>query len=278
MILTSKKIFKIILISIALFLLSNMLFVGYGKIQCNRMIDAVRKNDINKLESILKFANPNCVTDTVAETVIFGKIRHTPLGEACDEGNFEMVKLLVESGADVNYVPIDTFTSPLGFAVRSDSVDNLKIVKFLIENGADVNYSRNNHVHPANMAVPASGELRPNGMEILKVLLEAGADPEKKRVLKAACRRKDEKAIRYLVEEWGYDASDPACIGSYCYGFGECSYETFKYFLDRGANPYEEFYINKYIGEKSAVDCLKEKSPEWAEKLIELAKSYGITE
>ena len=31
-------------------------------------------------------------------------------------------------------------------------------------------------------------------------------------------------------------------------------------------------------GEKSAIECLKEKSPEWAEKLIELAESYGITE
>ena len=273
-----KKIFKIILIAIAALLILNALYVGYEKIQCNRMIDAITNNDIEKLESILKVSNPNCVTGTIVKSVIHGKIRHTPLGQACDEGNFDMVKLLLESGADVNYVPIDTFTSPLGFAVRSDSDDNLKIVKFLIENGADVNYSRNNHVHPANMALPASGEHRTNGMEILKVLLEAGADPEKELLLKDACSNKDEEAIRYLVEEWGYDASNPACIGSYCYRGGEYSYETFEYFLERGANPYEKYYINKYIGEKSAIECLQEESPEWAEKLIDLAASYGITE
>lgn len=274
----SKKPFKIILIAIVLLLVLNMVSVTYGKIQCNRMIDAIKNNDIAKLESILRFANPNCVTDNIVKSVIYGEIRHTPLGEACDEGNFEMITLLVKDGADVNYVPIDTFTSPLGFAVQSDSSDNLKIVKYLIENGADVNYSKNNHVHPANIAVSGRRELRPNGMEILKVLMEAGADPEKNQVLRAACGSKNEEAIRYLVEEWGYDASDPACIGSYCYRFGEYSYETLEYFLERGANPYKKYRINKYIGEKSAIECLQEKSPEWAEKLIELAAKYGFEE
>ena len=257
-----KKTFRIILIAIVLFLTLNMIYVCYGKIQCNRMIDAIENKDINKLESILCFANPNCTTISVIKSTLTQEFRYTPLAKACDKGDFEMVKLLVENGADVNYVPINTFATPLGFAVQSDSVDNLKIVGFLIENGADVNYSGKNQMHPVSMALPSGEDPHPNGMEILNVLLKAGSDSEKEVALKSACYDKNEEIIRYLVEDRGYDASDPECIGLYCYGFGECSYETFEYFLKRGANPYEKFYINKYIGEKSAIECLQEKSPE----------------
>ena len=273
-----KKIFKLISIAIALFLVSNVLVFYYGRIQCNRMIDAIKNDDAKKLEWILHFSSPDCVNENLLKAVGSERYRCTPLGEACKIGDFEMVKLLVEDGADVNYVPPWTEASPLGLAAGSKSTDNLKIVKYLIENGADVEYFKNNHVSPIDMAVSAKRNLRSNEKEILAVLLENGADFEKERALEAACSAKNEEAIRYLVEEWEYDASDPKCIGSYCYGIGECSYETFEYFLERGANPYEKFYINDYIGEKSAIECLQKKSPELAEQLIDLAAKYGITE
>ncbi len=173
-----KKIFKVILIAIVLFLVSNVLSFYYGKIQCNRMIDAIRNNDITKLRWISTFSNPNTVSDTLIKTAMSESERYTPLGEACKVGNFEMVKLLVEDGADVNYVPILTEASPLGLAAESNSNDNLKIVKYLIEHGADVNFSRGKFDFPAYRVLSYRGA-RPNVMEILKVLLEAGADPEK---------------------------------------------------------------------------------------------------
>lgn len=252
-----------------------MLFVGYEKIQCNRMIEAIRNNDINKLEWILKFANPNSipgvgVIDAISENIT--KDKQTPLGAACEVGNFEMVKLLVENGADVNYRPMKAFTSPLNVAVQSDSVENLKIVRYLIEKGADIHYPNYKNFQPA-YNVMYDFDLPPNGMEILKELLEAGADSENEMLLQVACYWKHEEAIRYLVEEWGYDASDPYYLCAYCYGVDKYSYDTFEYFLERGANPYE-----KDEDGEIAIERLKEKSPEWAEKLIKLAENYGITE
>ena len=141
----SKKIFRIILLSVVAFLILNAIYVCYGMIQCNRMIDAIRGNDIEKLERVLKVSNPNCVSDALIPTAISESGRYTPLGEACKGGNFEMVKLLVENGADVNYAPLLTETSPLGFAAESESIDNLKIVKYLIEKGADVDFSKYKH-------------------------------------------------------------------------------------------------------------------------------------
>lgn len=273
-----KKIFKAIFISIALVLVLGILYISYRYNQCNRMIDAIRENDITRLTRIVKFSDPNCVNENLIKAIVNERYRFTPLGEACSAGNFEMVKLLVEDGADVNYVPFFTYSSPLACAAESDSTDNLKIVKYLIEKGADVNYYMNRYSHPAQRALMGF-EYCPNSEEIFKVLMEAGADPEKKLLLETASKGKDERSIRYLVEEWGYDASDPAFLCAYCYGGGEYSYETFEYFLKHGANPYEEYFVN----ENTEVDCAigylkKEPAPEAAEKLIELAAKYGFKE
>ena len=272
-----KKVFKIILISIALFLVLNMILVGYGKIQCHRMLDAIEKGNINKLESILKFADPDSVSGIrILDVLCENRRRRTPLGAACEKGDLEMVKLMLEKGADVNYVPRNAYASPLGFAVLSDSVENLEIVRLLLAEGADVNYSEYSTWQPAYKLLEGH-ELPTNGMEILKALMEAGARTENDLILHEACYWKHEEAIRYLAEEWGYDLTDPYYLCAYCYGVKKYSYDTFEYFLEKGANPYEKYY-NGFDDGKSAIDYLKEKSPEWAEKLIALATEYGFKE
>ena len=64
----------------------------------------------------------------------------TPLYSAANKGYLEIVKLLIENGADINKSNNDGWT-PLYSAADKG---HLEVVKLLIENGADINKSNNN--------------------------------------------------------------------------------------------------------------------------------------
>lgn len=91
----------------------------------------------------------------------------TPLGNATYYGRTEMVKLLIERGADVNLA--DEFgQTPLSCAC---SGGELEIVKILLDNNAEINTVRPDHrLTPLHLA--CSG----GHAEIVKLLLENEAD------------------------------------------------------------------------------------------------------
>jgi ankyrin repeat protein len=66
---------------------------------------------------------------------LFSGNRWTALGVACDNGKFEMVKFLVENGADVNIVSQEYKISPLMTAYR-----NPEITEYLIKHGAEIEH------------------------------------------------------------------------------------------------------------------------------------------
>lgn len=64
------------------------------------------------------------------------KSGYTPLMTAVKNNNMEITKMLIEKGADVNDITINSRESAIFFAVNND---NIEIVKLLISKGADVN-------------------------------------------------------------------------------------------------------------------------------------------
>lgn len=62
-------------------------------------------------------------------------IKWTALGSACDNGKIEVVKFLIENGADVNIISPENKVSPLMAAYR-----NPEITEYLITHGADVEH------------------------------------------------------------------------------------------------------------------------------------------
>ena len=85
---------------------------------------------------------------------------------AASSGHTEIVKLLLERGADVNITNHYSCT----VLVSASNEGNAEIVKLLLAHGADVNI-RNRSNRTALMCAASSGHT-----EIVKLLLEHGAD------------------------------------------------------------------------------------------------------
>ena len=77
-----------------------------------------------------------------------GKTHGSPLGAAAYAGHLDIVKLLVQNGADVN-APGGRYGSPLSSALYSGWDD---VVEFLLENGANATAQGEGHESPLGMA------------------------------------------------------------------------------------------------------------------------------
>lgn len=90
-----------------------------------------------------------------------------PLVQAAIVGSLEIVRLLVESGADVNQQQMNG-ESALANAANIASSEHLRIAQYLLENGANPNISAHHKLTPLAVA---------DNSKMVKLLLDHGADP-----------------------------------------------------------------------------------------------------
>lgn len=159
--------------------------------------------------------------NTVLENELFTANGWTPLMLAASKPkNAEMIKLLIQAKADVNFVSTtDKYDKSLEgwnalfVAVIYGNVDNIKV---LVENGADPNYVAEDRKCAIYMAA------RSNKAESVKALLEVGANPNinneaKKRV-----------PIISAMTDLTFDSKPPS---------KESMFNTVKALLEGGADP-----------------------------------------
>jgi ankyrin repeat protein len=116
------------------------------------LLEAVKKNDIEKVKSILetrktinKFAGKETEHDKDPSIMVNddinqrGNMGDTPLSTAARFGNLEMVKLLVQHGAEIEDSKGKADRTPLMEASAQGHAD---VVEYLISKGADVNAKR----------------------------------------------------------------------------------------------------------------------------------------
>jgi ankyrin repeat protein len=99
----------------------------------------------------------------------------TPLmcAVASQKADIEMIRFLVENGADLNAVESEFQQTVLGLGIQSG---NLAKIQFLLDSGADINYQRP-HGYDALIDVMHDRDLSqdPDLLTILRVLLKNGA-------------------------------------------------------------------------------------------------------
>jgi ankyrin repeat protein len=132
------------------------------------IFEAIDKNNIEEVDAIIK-SNKEIVneikeiTDKSTE-----KIKRSPLGWACKKTNNDIVKLLIENGADVNQSGCERY--PLMYACRFGDTE---LVKMLIDAGADV---KTNDAVDEWQAIHYACMNKDFGAEIIELLIKHGAD------------------------------------------------------------------------------------------------------
>ena len=155
---------------------------------------------------------------------------NTPLHLACLKGHIEIVKYLVEKGAEVNAKGVLDYI-PFHWACLNG---NIEIVKYLVEKGADIQAKNKRNDTPLDLAC----RNRNGNIELVKYLLERGVNIQSvDTLLYWACRNGNIELVKYLVEKgadiqakdtFGYTPLHCACLNG--------NIEIVKYLVEKGAD------------------------------------------
>ena len=129
------------------------------------------------------------------------KFGETPLALAYRAGHKDMIKYLIENGADTDVVNIKNFGRPIfhHYVIQSDD----DMVRFLIEHGADIN--KTDYLQHTAVLYAVDNQ----DYEMVEYLVENGADLNivnkfnEKTTVDIAIGKKDLKLVKYLLDNGG---------------------------------------------------------------------------
>lgn len=155
--------------------------------------EAVRSDDIDRVKKILS-KDPEAVNWKEHD-----EFQATPLSVAVTKENIEMIRMLIDSGANVNEIVYGA--SILAKAVLSG---DCKIVKLLLESGANVDPEREVSQTPLMVAVERRSTeiaelLIANGANVNRKL-EAGRGVSRDKIVKTALKKAAESGSREMIK------------------------------------------------------------------------------
>uniref|UniRef100_A0A336N437 CSON006168 protein n=1 Tax=Culicoides sonorensis TaxID=179676 RepID=A0A336N437_CULSO len=128
---------------------------------------AVRSDGLKMVKLLIKnYKFDVNVKDSNQRTPLHDAISRTPLHDAISRSNLEIVKYLIDRGADVNAKDSNERTALHEVAKHS----NLEIVKYFIDHGADV------HAKDSNKRTALHEVAKHSNLEIVKYFIDHGAD------------------------------------------------------------------------------------------------------
>lgn len=157
-----------------------------------------------KAASILLSAGAEINTKYYTETEGECSGYYSPLNQAVDANNFDLVKFLINNGSDPNllnnehgYIMAFCMESPLIIAVKNK---NLQIAAYLIKNGANVNYQLYDTEGEVVTALILA--VRNNAFDIVNILLsnQAAMNVGNKSILEYTNNETDKRIIDILKQ------------------------------------------------------------------------------
>lgn len=152
---------------------------------------AIENNNVKSAKTMIK--NKDSLGININDKGVRGD-GYSALHKAVDKGNVEIVKVLIDAGADVNIRTADHFeNTPLLLAAYNE---NLEIVKLLVEAGADIDID-NNEDTDAPFAAYENGD-----MEMVRYFSDEG-NPGARNLLIAMQEELDQEEIEQeeILEE-----------------------------------------------------------------------------
>lgn len=130
---------------------------------------ACLSRDIETVNILLKYVEKDQINSFSSCLDIYRCPKYTPLSAACQAGNIDVVRKLLEHGADVN-LQAAKIATPLVTACREGHIE---VVSLLIEYGADLNLQDNESLIGHT---PLTAACEGKHFSVVEKLLEAGAN------------------------------------------------------------------------------------------------------
>lgn len=148
----------------------------------NNIFEVILNNNLPKLKAMIQ--------NGININQKYPEIQLTPLIQAINLRRLEMIKILIEVGADPNLCQ-DVYATPLGLAV---SLGNIEVIKLLLRVGANPN-------HGGIDGSTLERAIRIERLDIIKILIDAGADlNNKNQSLIYAVNNGKFEIVKFLVE------------------------------------------------------------------------------
>ncbi|MGL4483957.1 MAG: hypothetical protein ACRCUS_03325 [Anaerovoracaceae bacterium] len=141
----NKKIAIIISLIVLLLFVINYRYLWKGSMEF-----AIKKENVSAVATLAKFPLTNLNSYNINYLLLwnwFPEVDYdTALTLAIREGNYEIVEVLIDNGADVNYYNIARGVSPLVALFKEYNKEDLRILSLLLKNGVNVN-DDNSHIY-----------------------------------------------------------------------------------------------------------------------------------
>lgn len=246
--------FFVILIGLVLIFTIRIVYVHE---KTNQLVDAIEANDVEKVREIVSNCE-ECVNQLnslfpkwaaiLDDTVLY------PLQFACKSGNYQIVQILINHGAEVNCIDPTIHSTPLIMTLSSTNQNRFQIANLLIENGANVIVGADDHGENVLSAATCLS-LNSNDSEkeaslamfdeIVKIYINNGLNIKEAscncyNVYFYACKEGNLKVVEYLLNHGYFNIDETSPNGGTALMQAVRSKQELivQFLIEQGADPY----------------------------------------